>query len=334
MERVISQEMRAAIERNRSALNGLFDYHRSVHREPDHDDIMDLFYRMASPLYGKGIYPHDDILCGIFSNVLTLAGKGYIGNSGRYREVENLFFRMLESFPYLLGTDKNFAVVLFNALFNIYQKSGKAMNEWCEKMIASGVDMDYETFRRTGFVLAWRYGMSRFREEAAEAAGSLDDEAVRRILDLDKSTDTREFVSKIKCDPWFKLPAAGADREPVFAAADGFSGYGGHFRQIPSVFAADDILFATDGNGVFRIYADIFGVELVYEPGIESGTGKTSQPGIVYGKTCEIIINGKSYPLPDYCRGDVWSVAAAGNTVAWTMSNSYRIYIAGSGSNA
>ncbi len=334
MERVIPEEMRRAVERNRSALNGLFDYHRSVHREPDHADIMDLFYRMASPLFVKGISPPDDLLCGIFSAVLTLAGKGYIGNSGRYREVEEFFFSMLEAFPSLLATEKNFAVSLFNALFNVYLKSRKVMTEWCEKMISFTGYIDYGTFRGTGFVLAWRCGMARYREQAVETAGTLGDDAVRAIFDLNKSNDIREFVSLIKYDPWFTFPAASAGRGPVFVPADGFSGYGGHFKRIPSVFTVDDILFASDGNGVYRIYADTFGVELVNEPGMDPFKSTGAKPGIVYGKTGEIIINGKSYPLPDYCRGDVLSAASSGGTVAWTMTGSYRIYIAGSVKNA
>jgi len=329
MERVISASLKDALEQNRSALNTLFEYRSSVSSGSDIDDIQSMFYRMIAPVYQNGFNISDDMLCGIFGDLLTLAGRGYIGKGGRYSSIDTAFFRLLEAYPQLLSKERHFALSLFNALYNIYLKGVTPMNAWCDRMILFAGEKDYKSFMRRGFILSWRFGMARFREPAVDEAGRLGADEIRIIFDLEKEIDPGEFISSIRKDPWCKSPGADRETGPMFQYSGGFSGYSGRFRSVPGVFAIDDSIFASDGGDVYRIYADTYGVELVREPEADSGCGAVSKPGTVYGKTSEIIRNGKSYPLPDWCAGDVRSTASAGSTVAWTMVNSYRVYIAG-----
>ncbi|HRX48230.1 MAG TPA: hypothetical protein P5120_11985 [Spirochaetota bacterium] len=331
MEKIIPPGMRSSLERNRSAMNSIFEFHRSVNREPDYDDILLMFYRIISPVYERGREFADDLLCGIFDSVLKLCGKGYIGRGGRFPAVEDLFFTMLNSFGDLLTAQKDFPVVLFNALFNVYQKSEEAMKDWGDKMPLLSCSDDFESFRKKGFILAWRLGVARYRERALELIDSLSADDIRKIFEPENfnNDDTEEFISSLKINLWKNPGNISAEAKPVFLFTDGFRGYGGHFSNIPSVFSSDGELYAADGDAVFRIYADIFGVELVHEPEMVQVKKNRSDAGLVYGSTGEIILNGRSTPLPEFCRGDIRSSASAGQTIAWTVNSSYKIFIAG-----
>jgi hypothetical protein len=331
MERVIPSGMRESLERNRSSLNSIFEYHRPVNSEPDYDDILSLFYRMILPVYEKGSGFTDDLLCGLFDTVLKLSGKGYIGKDGRFRDVEEKFFLMLNLFPELLAGEKNFTTALYNGLFNLYSKSKDAMDNWSDRMILLGCNKDFDAFKRNGFILAWRYGITRYRAASLEMLHSLKTDDIRIIFDMKNLTqpDLERFLSSLKNNPW---AVCGEEKErsgPVFLFADGFTGYGGHFKSIPDVFSADGDLFAADGNDIYRIFADSFGVELLHEPDIPPGKASGNGAGMVYGITGKIVIDGKSYELPGFSSGNIRSSASVGHTSAWTLQSSYKIFIAG-----
>lgn len=331
MERVIPAGMKESLERNRSALNSLFEYHRSVSREPDYEDILSLFYRMISPVYDEGFTFTDEMLCGTFSTLLNMSSKGYIGKNGRFADVEEKFFQMLNCFCALFSTEKTFPVELFNVLINLYSKSPGMMTAWCEKIKHLDCESDIEAFRKKGFILAWRYGMARYRSESVKMIDSLKGEELGIIFDPDllRKTGVEEFVSSIKKEPWFNSFTKNHGSGPVFLHADGFSGYGGHFKSVPDVFSSDGELFAADGNDIYRIYADSFGVELMHEPEFSRDTVSGNGAGMVYGITGKIVLNGKSYQLPDFSSGVIRSSASIGHTSAWTMQSSYKIFIAG-----
>ncbi len=331
MERVIPEGMRESLERNRSSLNSIFEYNRPANREPDYDDIFSLFYRMIIPVYEEGSGFTDDLLCGLFDTVLKLSGKGYIGKDGRFRAVEEKFFLMLRLFPGLLASEKNFISALYNGLFNLYSKSKDAMDNWSAKMILLRSNKDFDVFRRNGFILAWRYGITRYRMEALEMLHSLKNDDIRIIFDLENMTqpDIERFLLSLKNDPWVSCGDAEEKSGPVFLFADGFAGYGGHFKSIPDVFSSDGELFAADGTDIYRIFADSFGVELVHEPDISPGRGSGNGAGTVYGMTGKIVIAGKSYQLPGFSAGSIRSSASVSHTSAWTLQSSYKIFIAG-----
>lgn len=323
--------MRESLERNRSALNSIFEYYRSVNRVPDYDDILSLFYRMVKPAYEQGIAFSDDLLCGLFNTVLKLSCKGYIGRDGRFSEVEEKFFLMINSFPGLLASEKKFTADLYNALFNLYSKSKDAMEKWSAKMILSNSEKNIDDFRRYGFILAWRCGIARYRSEALKLIDFLNKDEIKIIFDLENFTEVQieKFIASIKKDPWVDAGGTKDERVPVFLFTDGFSGYGGHFKSIPDVFSSDSDLFAEEGSNIYRIFADSFGVELVHEPDISFDKGSVSGAGMVYGITGQIVIGGKSYELPDFSSGKIRSSASVSHTSAWTLQNSYKIFIAG-----
>lgn len=330
MERVISAEMRSSLERNRSMLNSLFEYHRSVNREPDHEDLLSLFLRMASPVYDRGPGMSDELFCSLFGTALTLTGKGFLGRDGRFRNLEEMLLRILDSYHLLLANYENFALHVFNALFNVNLKGGGAVQGWCDRMVMLAGD-DMNKFMRNGFITAWRCGLARYRGEAMNMLDSLTCDEAGKIFNTEKISDAemKAIISSIKKDPWFAPGSVQGQGGPVYLHAGGFSGYGGEFISLPYVFTRGGDLFATDRNSIFRIYPDVFGVELVQENEVRPEGELFARVGTVYGRNREIIHRGRSYPLPDFCDGDIRSAASCGSTVAWTMQNSYRIYIAG-----
>jgi len=331
MERVIPAGMKDSLERNRSALNSIFEYHRSVNREPDHDDIISLFYRMISPVYEKGLTFSDEMLCSTFGVVLNLACKGYIGKNGRFPDVEDKYFKLLNCFCALFSANESFSVELLNALINLHSNSPDVLNAWCEKIQQMNCGIDMDDFRNKGVVLAWRCGMARFRSEAVGILNKVNRDDLNLIFDSAISGDSEieEFIDSIKSDPWFNTCKSDEAGNPVFLYADGFTGFGGHFKSIPDVFSFEGELFAADGFDIYRIYADSFGVELVHEPDLKQEKVSGNGAGMVYGITGTIVLGGKSYQLPDFSSGIIRSSASVGHTSAWTVQNSYKIFIAG-----
>lgn len=331
MERVIPAGMKESLERNRSKLNSIFEYHRSVNREPDYDDILSLFHRMISPVYEKGFVFSDDMLCSIFGTVLDLAAKGYIGKNRRFPDIEEKFFEMLNSFSQLFSTKKSFSVELLNALINLYSKTPDMLNAWCKKIQHLNCGADINDFKDKGIVLAWRYGLARFRNEAVEILNKLQKNELSLIFDSDicRDSEAEEIINSIKNNPWFNPCKSDEVNDPVFLYADGFTGFGGHFKSVPDVFSFEGELFAADGIDLYRIYADSFGVELLHETNLKPDTVSVNGAGMVYGITGAIVLGGKSYKLPEFSSGAIRSSASVGHTSAWTVQSSYKIFIAG-----
>jgi len=104
---------------------------------------------------------------------------------------------------------------------------------------------------------------------------------------------------------------------------------GGNFKTVPRVYCHEGLLFASDAESVYRIYADSFGVELVAEAAAEPVKGPSSVKKELKIRDNKFIYGDRFFNLPEYCGGDPKSLATSGGTVVWTMKNSYRVYIAG-----
>lgn len=312
--------------RLRPELNSMYEFFRTVNREPDSCDILEVFCRTVVPLCGNGQVPADEIISGLFGEVLELAGRGFIGRHGRSGAVEDELFRVILYHRELLSAHKGFMTMVFNALFNINVKNERSMKRWSDSMLTGPRADNPAVFKKLGFVHAWMCGLSRYRDEALAVAGSFSDDLLDSILGTAQMRGM-DALSLYKDDPWFYPGHAAAG--PVYLYADGHRALGGNFVDIPVVYARDGIIYAEDPQSVFRIYADFFGADIVHEPEAVPGCGRNSVSGNISFAGGKIITGEAEFALPRFCSGDVKSMASAGNTIAWTMKNSYKVYIAG-----
>lgn len=321
------------LRRNRPELNSMYESFCSMNRGGGAQDVPDLFRMAVAPLYEKDNPPRDEIVRGIFGEVLNLACRGFIGRYGRSGNADECMFRIMRCHENLLVSQSGFMTSVFNALYNICVKGGSFMELWSDFMTSGWRAGDAGEFRKAGFTAAWRCGLARCRDEALNAAELISVDLFNEIFTPAlPQYNMKELLSLMKADPWFN-PALADGGGPVSLYTDGHRGFGGSFAGIPAVYAHDGVLYAEDRGSVFRIYADCFGVEAVREPEPVPGMERNvphDDLSYIDGKFC---YNDKMLDLPAYCRGEVMSFAAAGTTIAWTMNNSYKIYIAGLGGN-
>lgn len=318
--------MKESLRRLRPELNSMYEYFRSVNHEPDADDITGIFCDAVLPLYEKNVSIGDDVLRSIFSEVLNLAGRAFIGRHGRFNMLESELMRVIHYYDDLLACHKGFITSVFNAIHNIYVNDASGVRRWSEAMLKVRNTVDADSFKRMGLVNAWRCGLARFREEALSVAGLFEDKLLNEVFGTDRLSG-RDMLSFMKQDPWFDH--VHKDNSPVFLYTNGHRAVGGDFTGVPKVYSSGGVLYAGDGQSVFRIYADCFGIESVHEPESVPGKNENDPSEDVKYSDGKIRMGNTEFMLPDVCSGDVKSLAAAGNTVAWTMMNSYKIYIAG-----
>jgi len=133
-------------------------------------------------------------------------------------------------------------------------------------------------------------------------------------------------------DPWRDLSSVENNCHetlPVFKTAGGFSGFGSQFCSLPVAVLIDDSFYATDGEEVFRIFADYYGVELVRDHSLtpdEVLSAAVLDSSISDGK---IYFCGNGFTLPAGWKTGITSIAVNKNTAVWTLKDSYKLYIAG-----
>lgn len=325
MERVNNPRFIEALSRNRALLNSIYECCAPHSSGEWRDAFLRLFTGFIGPLYEKGIDPSDDVIEGIFRESIKLAAIGFNSGTERSAAISHKLSGVVESYSPLLASERGFITSVFNAMFNLHSAGAASMALWAEKITVLNLT-DLESLKKHGLVLAWRCGAARFRDAALSYAEGLDEKSLRFIFDLDSETDTASFISSLINDQWFgPKTESGAS----FRIAGGFSGYGGPFRSIPDVFCLDGNLYASDIEREFRIFADYYGTELIHNREGLTTAERTQGKGSVYSLNREVIINGKSYPLPKNITGNVRSSAVNGNTVAWSDPNSYMVFIAG-----
>ena len=335
MERVISGNFEESLEKNRAALNSIFDYFNSADGRIESSDILDIFTMIMNPLFDEGFSVSDKTVISTFKSLLKLISKGLIGKNGRFRHLEKQLFLITANRKKLFSEHGGlFILNVFNALLNLTSKNIRETDTWISTLCSIDPDTDLETFRKTGFILAWKLGAASGREKAAELIASLDNRILMKIFnitDIDDSaaTELREIIIN---KPWMN-PVSVFNRnsmiEPCFKTAGGFSGFGKEFRSPPSAALIDDLIYATDGTEVYRLHADYYGIELVRDNDISP---ESIRPGGVinrYVKDGKFHFRNKSYTLPVGWKEGITSIAVSSHSIAWTLRDSYKLYIAG-----
>ena len=331
---MINPELVKALEKNRTALNSAFEYFISGENRIESHDIFNVLTKVLTPVYRDGIAVTDSMILSIFKSLLKLIAKKMLGESARNREIESCFYTIIERYKSLLAEHGGiFITTIFNALLNLELKNSFPLSRWTSVVSSLPRDIDIDEFRKYGFITSWVCGAASASENSADMMISAKPEIIRLIFNLKESDSINPaIIAKTMTEyPW-RDPVLSPDiknLQPLFKTAGGFRGYGHEFRRLPVVASIDENFYATDGVEVFRLYADYYGVELT---GDASVTPDKIRPGGVINRFIinrDFIFNTKSYPLPPEWKNGVSSIAFNSSTVIWTLTDSYKIYIAG-----
>jgi hypothetical protein len=131
-----------------------------------------------------------------------------------------------------------------------------AADGWLREWASVAEGFSGEALYEAGMVLAWRAGLAEAR-----------DAALLRLRAMAPALQTR-LVGSAELDPdperRFATPGSraplGALR--IVARVGGFAGFGGPFLSRPEVHAVEGRVYATDGDVVRELFADVFGARL------------------------------------------------------------------------
>lgn len=201
---------------------------------------------------------------------------------------------------------------LFSAL-DYLDDAGARRADWVSGMLrAARLCPDAQAALAAGQAMAWLCGVAHFRDGALAALSGLPPKAAASLLQLKDPAAAAPALARLREDPW-ALPAAGRGGPPrVVHRVGGFRGFGGPFLAPPALRSCADAIFATDGQGWWRLHADSFGATLV--PGDAPPDGEPAASPLSFELGGRVSREGRWTHLPelDDCRA--W--AAAGPTLA------------------
>lgn len=193
-----------------------------------------------------------------FNIALTMAARRLAGPGARRDVVDRLWREVL---PALAGpvSERPRALMggLTNAVLNIAATPGARPGDWLAMMTQVAPMVTGDTLLQIGQVLAWRAGMSHYRDGALQAADALPPETSLALLKA--KGDWAKVRARLAADRWWRPDSAAADNE---ARIGGFTGFGGPFPQPPQVRAGLDGFVVRSGDRTLLLIADAYGATL------------------------------------------------------------------------
>ncbi len=283
MEKIVSGAFAEILEKNRYSLNARFADARKVHPNLDNDAFSDLLSVVVEPIV-SAVDHHDHALVQqvamiLYDLGLNLIGRELLGPTSRFPMIEQGWRDLLPQIPqHLLRAPRKVIGTLTNALYNLSLQPGARPREWMDLM-SSLVPLaeNEDVFLQGGQIVAWRAGMPQFREGALDLCKIVPSVLARAALGLSNSSESlsiETIVDSLSSDPWLHPNSIGNQHRPkstvkIVGRVGAFRGFGGLFRQPPTVFRLDENFVVKDGNTYYLLFADVFGTALHrmdYEP--------------------------------------------------------------------
>ncbi|MGA1825686.1 MAG: hypothetical protein ACMUIP_13605 [bacterium] len=218
-----------------------------------------------------------DVIEALYDISLVLVAKGFIGPHSNYPSIEYGWRRLFDAFPHFIAASPNtFVTVITNALYNLtFEKYGRP-GEWIEKMVEYGqYTRDSFCFLEMGKILAWRCGLTHYRDSALEVAQNLTHKYALMALTSPKlvegktinESSFKKLIDNIRSFPWIR-PSSFIQKErrtkrlKLVGRVGGFQGFDGPFINPPRITVSEDTFIVYDNECCFELYADIFGCSL------------------------------------------------------------------------
>jgi hypothetical protein len=257
----------AALEERRAACNALFAHQRRLTPGLTPDSLFTLLRDPVAPIVAA-VAEHapervGDVTAALYEFSLTVVGKDL---AARYAPVAHGWRTLLGGLPALLAEDpRGFAGSITNALYHLCSTPGTRPDEWIAQLATLGPRCaDAAQALRVGQVLAWRAGLSHYRQGALNIAAELPTELACAALGVPENAglSLEEIITRLRADPWLHPARVGETASPrltVVARVGAFRGFGGFFVRPPRVARIEGRLLVTDGEGVWELIADVFG---------------------------------------------------------------------------
>ena len=289
-------------------------------RGVDHDAFSGYLARTVDPIVEQVEGDVTALVEVLFDLGLTGGRRGLIGQT-EATPFEVALSTQLPRFP--LDAPRRMVISLGNA----YDRLRNALSEatathWLTAL--ADVATVVPNVLEAGLILAWTHGLAEAREAALASLERLAPAVRQRLVG----------VEQVDADPgrrFAPLDAENALGPPaVITRLGGFLGFGGPFASPPEVRALDGHLYATDGEVVREIFADVYGARLCRAPsatvlelldhGVMSEGVRVTRYGTVkWGK--------QSAKLTDLDGAN--TIAAIDGLAAVTLKRSHYVFIVG-----
>lgn len=193
-----------------------------------------------------------------FDIALTLAARRLAGPGARRDFVDRLWRDVLPKLARAIAErPRPLLGGLTNAVINISATPGARADEWLKLMADAAPLASSATLLEIGQVLAWRAGMSHYREGALKAADRLSPENALAILGA--KGEWAKVRTRLGSDRWWRPDGAPIDDT---IGIGGFIGFGGPFPQPPQVRLGPEGFVVRSGDRTLLLVADAYGATL------------------------------------------------------------------------
>lgn len=234
------------LERRREQYNARFRLTRHRTGSLDPQEFLTYLRDVVGPVVDVAADP-EPVCDALVELSLELASRGRLGGE---------FARLLPAVAPLLAADpRHLPMALANALHHLESSPTGMAEDWVDTMTElAGHTTSAPEFLAAGAVAAWRHGLAQLRAAALFTAATVP----APLLGIALGTTSTVDLTRLAADPWCS-PGATSDPALLLVRRVGaFRGFGGTFRQPPTVSTSDSRWYASDGVDTWRVFADRF----------------------------------------------------------------------------
>ncbi|MFZ2999872.1 MAG: hypothetical protein WA071_06065 [Undibacterium umbellatum] len=195
---------------------------------------------------------------------LDLVGQALTGANARSKIVDRVWQDLLPAYIHILvNSPTEVFALLTNAALNIEKTSGARVEQWLGEMknIAPQIT-NLPALHATGQVLAWRAGMTHFRDGVMAIADTLSSALLLQLLDADPGSDWQQIEKQTQQDPWWCPDSKLRNATEQGITVGQFTGFGGAFPAPPELRACEYGFWVKSADRYFLLMADVYGAVL------------------------------------------------------------------------
>ncbi len=325
----------AALLGNRARFNAKFAEARHYQPKLDGDAFADLLHSLVAPIVEAVHQTNPDstyiVTESLYDIALDLLAQDLLGPQTRHPVLASGWTYLLPKLARFIAADPRTVIAaVTNALYNLALAPGARPGEWMRDLIAPADHCpDVETLLKVGQILAWKSGLAHYRASALDRLQTLPPALARLSLALpaDDPQPLDSIISRLRADSWSRPTLHASHSTPqlqIVKRVGAFRGFGGLFLVPPIVEPAGDHFLVTDGEGTWRLTADLFGATFHRSTHSDSHSNSHSN-SFTLSRSGEVKTPNAKRHFPELAQST--SHAANLTTLAVTVPYSHAIYL-------
>jgi hypothetical protein len=296
--------------------------------------LLDILAPALDGLNGKSPESIERVTDSLYTTILELLQKGFLGGSKKQDPFESCFKQFVLAFPdRIADRPDEFLKHITQALIQLCTTSGARPEEWTRLMIqCNPASRTYEELLQTGFAAAWRSGMAHYRKKAFQIIQNSTPEIIHQLLNRNEPpspVEVKTIIENMSRNPWLTVEQAAQNiqtstRLSIVAQAGGFTGFGGLFISPPSIRSNGEELVAICGEHAWTLFADCYGKVFLPSDG-DSTAFINPKTDFNYYPNGTVSYGSYNAVFSDLSNAN--SFAALGGTFAVTIPYSHSIYL-------